>query len=423
MKFSIITPTHRPNYIKELYESIVEQTHTDWEWILYLNGKVKKSDLPKDIVNDQRVKIHVDSKCELSDNVGYQKYMAFNLGSGDVLVEVDHDDILMPNCLEELNAVYEDNPSIGFVYSDDAILSEAGDFPPFDPSGGWTHEYIEWKGKKLLAHHSFPPNAGALSMIYYAPDHVRSWRKDIYKKVGGHNVNLSILDDQDLMTRTYLETEFYHIPKPLYIYRVHGDNTWIERNKAIQDGTWNMFNNWQQRLAERDADLNGLRKIDIGGGLFGRSGYETVDIKNGDIIADLNERWPFEDGEVGVINASHVIEHLKDKHHTMSELYRVLADGGWAFIEVPSTDGRGAWQDPTHVSFWNQNSFWYYTRQQQMDYIYNKDIKFQARDLQTAYPNQFFADNQIYVTRAWLRAVKSNDRKKYPGQLLFDINM
>jgi hypothetical protein len=45
----------------------------------------------------------------------------------------------------------------------------------------------------------------------------------------------------------------------------------------------------------------------------------------------------------------------------MNELYRVLADHGVAEIIVPSTDGPGAFQDPTHRSFWNRNSFRYYT--------------------------------------------------------------
>lgn len=418
MKFSIITPTHRPTYIQELYESIKAQTYADWEWIIHLNGGITIKDLPAEISADLKVKIYEDTPCDLSPNVGYQKNKAFHLGTGDILVEVDHDDILIETCLAELAEAYRD-PEIGFVYSDDAILAD--NFTPFNESNGWTWEWFEWKGKKLIVHHSFPPSAASISMIFFAPDHVRSWRADVYRQVGGHDVNLSILDDQDLMIRTYMVTRFKYIPKVLYIYRVHGDNTWIERNEAIQTGTWAMFNMWQQALAERDADLKGLRKIDIGGGLYPRDGYESVDITNGDITADLNERWPFKDGEIGVIHASHVIEHLKDKHHTMSEIYRVLSDGAWAFIEVPSTDGRGAWQDPTHVSFWNQNSFWYYTRQQQMDYIYNKDIKFQARDLQTAYPNQFFADNKINVTRAWLRAVKSADRKNYPGELLFNL--
>lgn len=418
MKFSIITPTHRPTYIKELYKSIKSQTYTNWEWVIHLNGGITIKDIPSEITSDLKVKVYEDTPCDLSKNVGYQKNKAFHLGTGDVLVEVDHDDILIENCLAELAEAYKD-PEIGFVYSDDAILAD--NFTPFNSANGWTWEWFEWEGKKLITHHSFAPSAASISMIYYAPDHVRSWRADVYRQVGGHDVNLSILDDQDLMIRTYMVTKFKHIPKVLYIYRVHGDNTWIERNEAIQKGTWDLFNMWQQALAERDADLKGLRKIDIGGGLYPRPGYESVDITNGDITADLNKTWPFKDGEIGVIHASHVIEHLDDKNHTMSEIHRVLDDGGWAFIEVPSTDGRGAWQDPTHVSFWNQNSFWYYTRQQQMDYIYNKDIRFQARDLQTAYPNQFFADNNIYVTRAWLRAVKSNDRKNYPGELLFNL--
>jgi hypothetical protein len=38
----------------------------------------------------------------------------------------------------------------------------------------------------------------------------------------------------------------------------------------------------------------------------------------------------------------------------------VLKPGGTAEITVPTTDGPGAFQDPTHVSFWNRRSFLYY---------------------------------------------------------------
>jgi hypothetical protein len=55
-----------------------------------------------------------------------------------------------------------------------------------------------------------------------------------------------------------------------------------------------------------------------------------------------------------------VIEHLPDKILTMNELWRVLKPGAKAGIAVPTTDGPGAWQDPTHVSFWNRRSFLYY---------------------------------------------------------------
>ena len=37
-----------------------------------------------------------------------------------------------------------------------------------------------------------------------------------------------------------------------------------------------------------------------------------------------------------------------------------MQPGGKAEIAVPTTDGSGAFQDPTHVSFWNRRSFLYY---------------------------------------------------------------
>jgi predicted SAM-dependent methyltransferase len=105
----------------------------------------------------------------------------------------------------------------------------------------------------------------------------------------------------------------------------------------------------------------GLR-LDIGSGPNPAPGYTGVDIIPfpGGIVADLRKPWPFEDGSVEAIRAHDVIEHLPDKNFTISEMERVLCPRGAVDIMVPSTDGRGAFQDPTHVSFWNQNSFLYY---------------------------------------------------------------
>src|SRR2546428_3133479 len=70
--------------------------------------------------------------------------------------------------------------------------------------------------------------------------------------------------------------------------------------------------------------------------------------------ADLRLPWPWQDSSVEYIRAWDIVEHLPDKILTMNEMYRVLAPGGSAEISVPTTDGCGAWQDPTHVSFWNR---------------------------------------------------------------------
>lgn len=408
MKFSIITPEHNPAnmpFLIELYESIIVQTYTNWEWILYLNGNCTIADIPDQIKNNPRVVVYRQN--EDNKNIGFIKNRAFHLGRGDVLVEVDHDDVLTPDCLEELAAAYASDPNIGFVYSDDAMLHMTEEFVPYADAYGWTHRPFVWKGKELTAMNAFQPSSHALSYIWYSPDHVRSWRADVYRSLGGHNPDLSICDDHELMIRTYLATKMHHIPKVLYIYRITGDNTWLERNQAIQEKTVELMAYYARALAEKDADDRGLLKIDIGGGLNPYPGYVTVDMRqSADYVCDLNDGIPLPDNSVGVLNASHILEHLHDKTKIMGEIHRVLAHGGWAFIEIPSTDGRGAFQDPTHVSYWNENSFLYYTDRYMADFIDNDSIRFQEFRKLTWYPNDWMRNLNVLVTTAWLVANK-----------------
>ena len=92
------------------------------------------------------------------------------------------------------------------------------------------------------------------------------------------------------------------------------------------------------------------------------AGFIGVDIAPGpmvDQVADLRFDWPWADNSVDEIRAHDVFEHLPDKIHTLNEAYRVLKPGGKLDMIVPTTDGRGAWQDPTHCSYWNPNSLFY----------------------------------------------------------------
>ena len=106
-------------------------------------------------------------------------------------------------------------------------------------------------------------------------------------------------------------------------------------------------------------------KINLGCNDLMLAGWINVDIypfTGADVVADLNEDWPWRDNSIQYIRAFDVVEHLRDSVHTMNEAYRILKHGGILEVFVPSTDGRGAFQDPTHVSFWNRNSFSYYSK-------------------------------------------------------------
>jgi predicted SAM-dependent methyltransferase len=121
-----------------------------------------------------------------------------------------------------------------------------------------------------------------------------------------------------------------------------------------------------QAVADYESALSGATdaevKLNLGSSEALLKGFVNVDIvpAPGVEVADLTKPWPWQDSSVDYVRASHVIEHLPDKIFTMNELWRVLKPGAKADIAVPTTDGPGAWQDPTHVSFWNRRSFLYY---------------------------------------------------------------
>ena len=395
---SIFTPTNNTKFILDAYQSLVEQTDQDWEWVILYNHDAEPVEF-----NDPRVKFF--RAYHAPEWVGPLKAEACERTNGDILLELDHDDLLMPTAIEEVKKAFEDS-EVGFVYSN-TVHSDAafGKIQRFDEAYGWRYKEIDYKGHILDEHISFEPTPESISRIWYAPNHLRAFRKSIYEQVGGYNKDMRILDYLDLMCRMYKVTKFKHIDKGLYIYRVHGENTWLRYNDEIQQNVYRIYDQYIEELAERSSELRGLRKIELGGRMAAKAGYETVDLVNSTIVSDLNDLWPFDDNSVGVVRAFDIFEHLKDPLHTMKELYRILSPGGIAIIQVPSTDGRGAFQDPTHVSFWNINSFKYYTESSLSKYI-DTPVRFQATRLYDTNKN----DDGVIWTRAHLLSLKDGYR-------------
>jgi O-antigen biosynthesis protein len=391
MKISIFTPTHKPVFLDRLFRSLIEQTYINWEWVIVPNNNAKVESFP-----DERVKIF---PCNDSENIGFLKRYAAGKCSGQIVMEVDHDDELFPTALEECFKAFQD-PSIDFVYSNCCDVRE--NYVPrcFGPEFGWLNRIVQYKGYELIETISFPPDPASISKIWYAPNHFRAWRKSFYDRIGGHDASMDVLDDQDIMCRTYIHGTMKHIDKPLYIYHLHSDNTcYGEKNAKIQEVTLELHDKYIYPLVEKWCDINGLRKIDLCGGHSKPEGYESIDLENSDIIANLNTKWPFEDGSVGLFRAHDALEHLVNPIFVMKEAWRCLSPNGWFLTQTPSTDGRGAFQDPTHVSFWNSNSFWYYTRAEQAKYI-GTPVRFQLNRIKNFFPTDWHQLHNILYVKA-----------------------
>lgn len=53
------------------------------------------------------------------------------------------------------------------------------------------------------------------------------------------------------------------------------------------------------------------------------------------VIMDITDIKDFKEGDFDVVYCSHVLEHVPEDQKAINELYRVLAPGGWAIIQVP----------------------------------------------------------------------------------------
>ena len=410
---SVFTPSHNTKWLDECYKSLCKQTYTDWEWVVLLNGKAKNWS-PNE--KDSRVRVAF-AKPQLGENIGSLKRAAVELCEGNIFVELDHDDILLPTALEEINKAL-DNTEYGFAFSDFAQIKEDGspDTSEFNNAYGWTY-YDDENGYHVCESMDIHPHNNAY--IWFAPNHVRSFTREAYEKTTGYDPSLDILDDQDIVGKLYLVTKFYHIKKNLYLQRIHGANTQTreDKNARIQSGTVTQYDNTIQKFMLKWAKDNSLLALDLGAAHNPASGYLTIDMHSpADYIGDIFEVLEsFEDNSVGIIRAVDFFEHIPDKVRLWNEMYRVLAHGGMIVSLTPSTDGRGAYQDPTHNSFYNENSFWYFAYQEHRKYVPELKMDFHISRLVTYFPSEFNRIHNIPYVCANLIARKESS--KFGGKI------
>jgi len=400
VKASIFTPTHRPQYLHEAYASLRRQTVSDFEWVLVPNGP----DLlvPEDIRKDPRVKVHA-APPEMAGNIGALKRFACSACSGDVFVELDHDDLLVPTALERiLDAA---RSGAGFVYSDFANFYPNGAGQTYSEAMGWTFAVELIDGKLYQVMHAFECDARSLCEIFFAPNHVRAWTRSAYELAGGHDATLEVCDDHDLLCRTYLAgVEMRRIPECLYLYRLQEDNknSFLERNDLIQKMQQQVSNKYFYRLVDEWAERQALPKVDLGGVEATPEGYQRVGLH------EALERLPFADSSVSVVRAYDFFARVPPARVVplMNELHRVLVPGGWLLSRTPSTDGRGAFQDPTHVSFWNENSFWYYTKRDFAQHVPLVQCRFQGTRVWNEFASEWHRTHDVLHVYADLMALK-----------------
>ncbi len=204
---SIIVPAYRTpeKFLQQMLVSVQEQTYKKWQ-LCVADGSGEDECVEKAIqpyLKDKRICYK-----NLKENKGISgnTNAALDMASGEVIMLLDHDDILAPEALYEFVKVFNKNDEADAVYSDEDKISM--DLKRhFDP------------------HFKTDFNLDLLRSNNYIC-HLFAVKKSIVDCVGGFRKEFDGSQDYDFILRcTEKARQVVHIPKVLYHWRMHQQST------------------------------------------------------------------------------------------------------------------------------------------------------------------------------------------------------
>jgi len=205
-KVSVIMPVYNTNeeYLKVSIRSIIEQTFTDFEFIIVNDGSTNNAEEVIKSFNDRRIKYY-----SYGENKGasFARNYAIDRAEGEYIAFVDSDDITIKDRLEK-HVIYLDlNPDVGVVSSLGDICNSNGEIIFHNEVN---NQFKTSEELKVLVLFFCPATQGCATI-----------RKSVIEK---YDETLKIAEDYELWTRLILKTNFISLNDVHLIIRWHENN-------------------------------------------------------------------------------------------------------------------------------------------------------------------------------------------------------
>ncbi|MDW2994947.1 MAG: glycosyltransferase [Alphaproteobacteria bacterium] len=214
-RVSVLTPIYNtnPSHLREMIESILNQTFTDFEFLI-LNDSPENKEIEKIVKSykDKRIKYFKNDK-----NMGItpSRNKLMDMACGEYIAVFDHDDISVPSRLEQQVNFLDKNPHIGVV-------------------SGW----LKFFGNKTTILKN--PEYDNDIKIFMTDDCVIAHTAAMIRKsvLDENNIRYdeyySPSEDYKLWAQLMPLTHFYNIPNVLVLYRyIDGNTTNTQQDKMV----------------------------------------------------------------------------------------------------------------------------------------------------------------------------------------------
>ncbi len=200
MKFSIVMPAYNPGpYIDLAIESLLAQTHRDWECIVVDDGS--KEDLSRVERMDSRVRLIRQS----NKGASVARNVAMLASDGPYIALLDADDVWYPEKLALQLELMEQHPEFGMCHTAHEVIDEDGlvTGPGF---GGDIKNYVGLLASNLIC---------ASTVVI---------RRTCLAESGLMDPLARLNQDYDMWLKIAMHHDIGFVPKPLAGYRVHSFN-------------------------------------------------------------------------------------------------------------------------------------------------------------------------------------------------------
>lgn len=211
-RVTIVTPSYNQGkFLEKAIRSVLEQQYPDLEYIIFDGASHDES-----VGILKKYQGHLAFwRSEPDKGQSHAIIKGFEKATGDIWGWLNSDDVLLPNALLSVGMFFQKHPEIDVVYGDSLSIDE--------------YDRILRETRSV----SFNKNAFLTSSFSLHQASI-FWRRTIYLKSKGVNIDDHLTMDRDLWLELYQAgARFKYLPKPLACFRYYPDTKTAQNAQKI----------------------------------------------------------------------------------------------------------------------------------------------------------------------------------------------